>query len=52
MMGHKEKMAGGDERSYLTKARRFYSKGPGFIRWVKRKFSKRVRKEAKQELKQ
>ena len=46
MMGHREKLKGGDEYDYLTKARRYY--GYSFdIKDIKRRFWKRLRQEAK-----
>lgn len=48
MMGHREKMKGGDEWDDLTKRGRYYTRRAGTsIRWVKRKFNKRIRRNAK-----
>lgn len=49
MMGHREKLRGGSEYDFLTRARRYYAKRAGKIRWWKRNFSKRVRRDAKEE---
>lgn len=47
MMGHREPMKGGSEYDALTRAKRFYHWKPGVRQWIKRQFSKRVRKAAK-----
>lgn len=47
MMGHREPMKSGDEYDALTRAKRFYKWRPGMRAWVKRKFSKRLRREAR-----
>lgn len=49
MMGHREKLKGGNEYDALTKARKRYKylEKPGVSHWVKKHFSRRVRKEAK-----
>ena len=49
-MGHREKLKGGDEWDYLTKARRFYHHRAGQIKKIKQKFWKRNRMEAKHDL--
>jgi hypothetical protein len=51
MMGHREEMKGGIEVDCLTKARRFYHWSPGTIVWVKRKYNKRVRRNARIQVK-
>lgn len=47
MMGHKEKLKGGDEYDYLTRARRYFHHKAGQIRKIKRKFWKRQRAEVR-----
>ena len=44
MMGTKEKLKGGDEYDFLTRARKWYIHRSGKVQKVKRKFWKRVRK--------
>jgi hypothetical protein len=46
-MGHKEKLKGGDEYDFLTKARRYFHHKTGEIRKIKRKFWKRQRAEVR-----
>lgn len=51
MMGHREKMKGGDEYDALTRWKKLlkvFAK-PGLARQAKQKFNRRVRKEAKAE---
>ncbi|MGN6538943.1 MAG: hypothetical protein ACTHKQ_24850 [Mesorhizobium sp.] len=51
MMGHREKMRGGDEYDALTgwkKLLKVFAR-PGLSRRAKQKFNRRVRKEAKAE---
>lgn len=48
-MGHKEKLKGGDEYDYLTRARRFLGHDAGQIKKIKRKFWKRQRRAEKQD---
>ena len=43
-------LADGDEYDYLTNARRYFSIKPGQIKWLQRKYNKRARKLAKQEV--
>lgn len=50
-MGHKEKLKGGDEYDFLTRARRYYHHKAGQIRKVKRKFWKRQRAEVRDQMK-
>ena len=50
VMGHREQLKGGDEYDVLTQARKYYGFKPGSVKLVKRKFNKRVRREAKQKL--
>lgn len=50
MMGHREKMRGGDEFDALHRKSRRIVVGldrPGIVRKAKQKFNRRVRKEAK-----
>jgi len=47
MMGHKEKLKGGDEYDALTRARRYHSFRPGTRKRIKRKVSRRIRKQAR-----
>ena len=47
MMGHKEKLANGDEVDALTRAKRFYVWRSDVRKAIKKQFSKRVRKDAK-----
>lgn len=49
-MGHKEKLKGGDEYDYLTRARRVHGHHPGQIKKIKRKFWKRNRLESKRDI--
>jgi hypothetical protein len=50
MMGHREPMKSGDEYDALTRrGKRVHRWRPGQRRSVKRKFSKRIRREAKRE---
>jgi hypothetical protein len=51
MMGHRERLKGGDEYDYLTKARRHYGH-PRNAAEIKRGFSKRVRRDAKADVDQ
>ena len=37
------------EQDALTKARGLYTFGPGVLKWWKRRFNKRVRREAKKQ---
>ena len=48
MMGHREKLKGGDEYDALTKARKVYGPGAGVVKEIKRRFWKRLRREARQ----
>lgn len=50
-MGHKEKLKGGDEYDFLTRARRYYHHKAGQIRKIKRKFWKRQRAEVRDQMK-
>lgn len=50
-MGHKEKLKGGDEYDFLTRARRYYHHKAGQIRKIKRKFWKRQRAEIRDQIK-
>ena len=52
MMGHREPMKGGDEYDALTKARRRYkyTKKPGVVQQMKRKFWQRVRAQVRRAL--
>ena len=50
MMGTKEKLRGGDEYDFLTRARRWYVKRRGEVKRVKRRFWKRVRKLTKRQI--
>lgn len=50
-MGHREKMKGGDEYDFLTKARRYYHHKAGQIKKIKRKFWKRQRAEVRDHMK-
>ena len=43
MMGNKEKLKGGDEYDFLTRARRWYMHRAGEVKKVKRRFWKRIR---------
>jgi hypothetical protein len=44
MMGHREKLVGGDEvDAFSRRARRMLRWRPGVRQWIKRKFNKRVR---------
>lgn len=43
-MGTREKLRGGDEQDFLTKARKWYLHRAGQVKRVKRRFWKRVRK--------
>ena len=54
MMGHKEKLIDGDEYDALTRARKVYKylDKAGKAKKVKRKFNKRIRKDAKRKLKE
>lgn len=49
MMGHREIKKGGDEWDILTRARRVYkyTQRPGVCRATKKKFNRRVRREAR-----
>lgn len=47
MMGHREKLANGDEVDALTRAKRFYIWHRGVRKAIKKQFSKRIRKDAK-----
>jgi len=47
MMGHQEKLKGGDEYDYLTKARRTYGH-PADAAKIKRRFWKRLRGKLRQ----
>ena len=47
MMGHREKLKGGDEFDALTGWRRFLHWKPGTRKHIKRKVNKRIRREAK-----
>ena len=49
-MGHKEKLKGGDEYDYLTRARRFLYHRARQIKKIKRKFWKRNRLESKRDI--
>ena len=44
MMGHHEKLKGGDEYDAFTRWRKVLSIGRKHLRWVKRKHNKRIRK--------
>ena len=44
MMGHKEKLRGGDEQDAFTGWRRFIRWKPGQLRKIKRGFWKRLRR--------
>lgn len=50
-MGHRERLKGGDEYDYLTRARRFLYHRAGQIKKIKRKFWKRTRKIMKSKIK-
>jgi len=50
MTADKIPFKGGDEEDALTKARRFYNWRPGTVKWIKRKYNKRVRKAWKRDL--
>lgn len=48
MMGHREKLSGGDEWDALShRAKRFYFWRAGMRKLAKRKFNKRIRRLAK-----
>ena len=49
MMGHREKLAGGDEYSAFTNWRRLLRWAPHVRKAIKRKFWKRARKDARRE---
>jgi len=50
MMGHREQLRNGDEWDYFNRYSRRMLKSPPDLRLIKRRFGKRVRKDAKQEL--
>lgn len=50
MMGHRERMKGGDEWDAFTGWRRWYYWRAGKLHHIKKKFSRRVRREAKESL--
>lgn len=50
--GHKAKLSGGAEWDAFTSWRRAYNWGPGVLAWIKRRFNKRQRREARRELSQ
>ncbi len=51
--GRKEPMIDGDEFDFLTKeGRRALCVSPMFLRWVKSKYNKRVRKAARKDLRE
>lgn len=50
MMGHREKLVGGEEYDALTRARKWHGWRSGMIKKVKRRFWKRIRKEVRMEL--
>ena len=54
MMGHREKIKGGDEYDAFTNWRRVlcYTRRPGVTKSIKAKFSRRVRRELKVELRE
>ena len=47
MMGHRAELKSGDEFDALTRSRSFYGYKAGTVKAIKRKFNKRVRREAK-----
>ena len=52
MMGHREPLKGGDEYDVFTGWRKVlkYTSRAGVCRWVKAKFNRRMRREAKSEI--
>ena len=50
MMGHRERLRGGDEWDYLTRARRYSKARAGKFSRVKATFNRRVRKKARQQI--
>lgn len=48
VMGHREKLKGGDEYDALTKARRVYGPTAGTVKQIKQKFWRRVRRGIRQ----
>lgn len=49
MMGHRQKLKGGDELD-CVRSRRYYNWNPGSAKGIKRKMNKRARREAMTEL--
>jgi len=51
-MGHREKIKTGDEMDCFTRWRHKLGMGirPGITQWVKKRFSRRVRREARRKL--
>ena len=54
MMGHLERLKGGGEWDVFTRWRRYccYLKKSGAVKYVKRKFNRRIRRDVKAELKE
>lgn len=52
MLGHREQMEGGAEFDALTRARRIYKylRRPGVAHGIKKRFSRRVRREQQAEV--
>jgi len=50
MMGHKEKLKGGDEYDALTGWKKFLNWNSGVRKRIKRQFNKRIRQKVKKDL--
>jgi hypothetical protein len=50
MMGHRAELKGGAEYDALSRWRNYYHFKSGTRRWIKRKFSRRQRREARKEM--